>query len=110
MSKTMDIGKNIKILRVSAGLKQKELASNVDVSPSYLSLIEAGKKEPSLSLLKKISDILNVPVGYLLWEAMDQAGDFSSEEHRDLYLKLKGLLLEFQRLRVPHVRPRRSTR
>ena len=51
----MTVGKNIKLFRINAGLKQKDLANTIGVKDSYLSTIESGKKEPSLTLLKKIS-------------------------------------------------------
>ncbi len=55
----MAVGKNIKLFRTVVGLKQKELAQMVEIQESYLSSIENDKKEPSLSLLKKISKALD---------------------------------------------------
>lgn len=41
------IGFNIKVLRKSIGLKQNELALNVDLSLDYIGKIERGEKMPS---------------------------------------------------------------
>jgi PTS system nitrogen regulatory IIA component len=54
-------------LRICAGLSLRELARCVDVSPTYLSLIENGKQSPpSASRIAKIEQVLAVPPGYLL--------------------------------------------
>lgn len=81
----MAVGKNIKLFRINANLKQKELAEKVGIRVSYLSSIENEKKEPSLSLLKKISEKLNVPMGMFFWENMEEHGN---EKPLDLLKKL----------------------
>ena len=62
------IGNTIRIMRELANLKQNEFAESLGVSPNYISLIENGKKEPSLKLLKKISHKFDIPISVLLWE------------------------------------------
>lgn len=108
MRDDLNIGRTIKVLRTSAGLKQLELADRVKVSPNYLSLVEAGRKEPSLSLLKKISNALDVPLAFLVWDSTHQTNTLNSDQ-RSVYLKLKETLLDFERLRVARsARPRQS--
>lgn len=68
----MSVGKNIKLFRINSNLKQKELAEKLDIEVSYLSSIENDKKEPSLSLLKKISKELDVPIAMFFWEETDK--------------------------------------
>jgi transcriptional regulator with XRE-family HTH domain len=106
MSTEVNIGRAIKLLRVSGGLKQLELAERVKVSPNHLSLVEAGRKEPSLSLLRRISAALDVPLAFLVWESTDQDKNLPAEE-RHVTLKLKEALLDFERLRVARIRPRK---
>lgn len=84
----MTIGKNIKIFRINAGLKQKDLAAKIGVKESYLSTIESGKKEPSLTLLKKISSALSIPLSMFFWEETENQDQNTSEA------KLKKLLLQ----------------
>lgn len=60
------LGINIKILRIQSGIKQKELASKIGKTINWLCLIESGKREPSLKLLKQIADELGVTVSSLL--------------------------------------------
>jgi len=84
----MTVGKNIKLFRINAGLKQKDLANTIGVKDSYLSTIESGKKEPSLTLLKKISSALGIPLSIFFWEETDNLDHNTSEA------KLKKLLLQ----------------
>ncbi len=63
----MNFGYLLRTLRICAGLSLRELARNIDVSPTYLSLIENDKQPPpSASRISKIEEILNVPNGSLL--------------------------------------------
>jgi transcriptional regulator with XRE-family HTH domain len=84
----MTVGKNIKLFRINAGLKQKDLAAEIGVKESYLSTIESGKKEPSLNLLKKIASALGIPLSMFFWEEIDNLDQNTSEA------KLKRLLLQ----------------
>ena len=58
----MTIGECIRTLRASAGLKQHELAARAGVSASMLSLIESGKREPTIPMLRSIAGALGVLV------------------------------------------------
>lgn len=56
-----NIGKTIKELRKKFGIVQEQLAEDIGISQSYLSLIERGEREPSLSLIRDVSKVLRVP-------------------------------------------------
>ncbi|WP_028802118.1 helix-turn-helix domain-containing protein [Streptomyces sp. 142MFCol3.1] len=58
------LGDRIRTLRTRHGLKQQDLASQ-DVSISYISLIEAGKRTPSDAVLATIAARLGSSVEYL---------------------------------------------
>ena len=96
---TVNIGKSIKFVRVAADLKQGEMAKKLDISQNYLSLLENNKTEPSLSLLKKISDEFNVPISFLLVEG---TLDFKSDnpEVDTIYKHLQELMHELQTNRI----------
>lgn len=51
----MDIGENIKQMRVKRGLTQEELAQNFGISQSMIGYIESGRKLPSIPLAVDIS-------------------------------------------------------
>ena len=59
-------GQRLKHLRKQRGLTLADLAERVGRAPSQLSLLENGKREPKLSLLKSLATALNVPVEELL--------------------------------------------
>ncbi len=68
----MNTGHTLKMIRVAANLKQGALAKDLDVTPNYLSLLENGKKEPSLTFLKNFAKRMDVSLGYLLWLALEE--------------------------------------
>ena len=68
----MNLGETIKLLRKRNGLNQSQLAESCDITVTYLSLIENGKKEPTLSLLKTIANNLQVPLPILLFSALTE--------------------------------------
>ena len=85
----MSIGYTLKLLRTASNLKQSFLANELDVTPNYLSLVENEKREPSLTFLKKFSKKLDVPLGYLLWLALE---DFTLPEELTLKKNMNTLL------------------
>lgn len=63
------IAKNIKFFRNTKGITQEKLAEKAGVSGSYIGYLERGKKSPSLDLLVKIADVLQVDLVHLLTES-----------------------------------------
>ncbi len=62
----MDIGRNIKLLRVESGLTQRELAEKIGSAASTISGIERGARTPRAVMLKKIAEHFGVTIDYLL--------------------------------------------
>ena len=54
------LGKRIKALREMKGISQQELASMCDFEKSNMSRLEAGRTNPTVVTLLKISDALSV--------------------------------------------------
>lgn len=75
----MNIGKAIKELRGDICLSQKDYASRIGVTQSYLSQIENGQKKPSMELIEVISEDLGKPLAILLWFSLDES-DVSDEK------------------------------
>jgi transcriptional regulator with XRE-family HTH domain len=61
----MNYGKAIRICRSAYGLSQSELAGRLTIGASQLSLIESGKRKPSLDVLEELSAALHVPMHLL---------------------------------------------
>ncbi len=57
-----NVYKNIKKYRTEKKLSQFKLAEITDLSEDYISLIETGKRVPSLKTLCKIADALEIEV------------------------------------------------
>jgi transcriptional regulator with XRE-family HTH domain len=64
-----NLGAFIRAQREQAHLSLRDLAAITDVSNPYLSQIERGLHEPSMRVLKSISDALNVSIETLLMRA-----------------------------------------
>jgi transcriptional regulator with XRE-family HTH domain len=68
----MDLGKAIKLCRTQKNMNQTELADLANISVSYLSLIERGKRDPNLSTVQNIASALNVPFSILVFLAAEK--------------------------------------
>ena len=58
----MKIGPILKTVRIARNLKPEQLAFDLDVAASTLYRIESGQRTPSLELLEKIAEHLNLPI------------------------------------------------
>lgn len=91
----MNIGKTIKILRIGLQIKQRDFAEKLGVSPNYISLLENNKKEPSLSLLRKVAKALGVPVGFLFIN--EEPAPRIGKEATAIYEQLKKIVFQVQK-------------
>jgi transcriptional regulator with XRE-family HTH domain len=57
----MDYSKALKVARAITGLQQKELAQRSGLDPSHISLIEKGRRKPSVRALSRLSGALEIP-------------------------------------------------
>lgn len=67
----MNVGQTIKDFRKKKGIKQGEFSKMCEITQTYLSLIESNQKEPNLSLLRTISENLEVPLPILVFLSLD---------------------------------------
>jgi transcriptional regulator with XRE-family HTH domain len=64
----MTLGNAIRLIRTARNVRQRDLASALNVSANYLSMLEANRRVPSVTFLRKIALKLQVPAGlFLLW-------------------------------------------
>jgi len=68
----MNISETLRKCRELRGLTQSALAKQAGISPSYLSQLEKGKRDPKLTLLTRLSNALGIPVGILFFLAADE--------------------------------------
>src|SRR3972149_1802234 len=60
------IGEKIKSLRESEGLTQEEIAVKAGVSKEFISMVESGKRNPSLDVLSKIASVFSIETSYFM--------------------------------------------
>jgi transcriptional regulator with XRE-family HTH domain len=61
-----DLGSNLRAARKKLKLTQEQVAERSGVHPTEVSRIEAGKRDPQVSTLRKLAAALEVPPGELL--------------------------------------------
>jgi transcriptional regulator with XRE-family HTH domain len=71
---SLPIGQTLKDLRAARHLTQQDLANDIGISASYLSLLESGKRRTTRKILRGLADYLKVPAGYLVIQAMQLTG------------------------------------
>jgi transcriptional regulator with XRE-family HTH domain len=70
------LGALLRAQRVAADLSLRELSGRTNISNAYLSQVERGLHEPSLTVLRAVASALGVPLASLL----DRAGLLEPEE------------------------------
>jgi transcriptional regulator with XRE-family HTH domain len=61
-----DLGSNLRDARKKLGLTQEEVAERSGVHPTEISRIEAGKRDPRVSTVKRLAAAVEVPPDHLL--------------------------------------------
>lgn len=65
----MNLGRAVKLCRHQKGLTQAELAAVAGVSVSFISMLEKGKRDASISSVQEIARGLGVPISILVFLA-----------------------------------------
>ncbi len=58
--------KGLRQIRIAKNLNQQKVAMDLNISREALSHYETGRREPSLDMLKKLSEYFNVSIDYLI--------------------------------------------
>lgn len=72
----------LRLVRVFHDLNQSQLADKLDISRSYLSEIESGKKAPTIELLEKYAACFQIPASSLLFFSEHLTDDDFAEKAR----------------------------
>lgn len=62
----MKLGKAIRLLRCAHDMTLSDLSSAADISLSHLSLVERGKRQPSMGTANKIAKAFHMPTSDLV--------------------------------------------
>jgi transcriptional regulator with XRE-family HTH domain len=118
----MNYSKAIRVARALADVPQRELARRVAIDASLVSMLESGKRRPSLATLEKIAAALGIPFHLftlLASEPEDIRGADKDVVHQ-LAMGLTNLLLDGEEdetgrvrasgRRAPHPEPKSTRR
>lgn len=83
------MGETLKLLRIFFGYKSVEMAKKLNISQSFLSEVENGKKNATLELLNQYSKVLNIKVSTIVLLAESLENDKSSK--KDIKHNLAGI-------------------
>lgn len=89
------IGNAIKLIRQYHNFNQTQLASKLSISTSYLSELESGKKEPTLDILQRYSNVFDVPLSSLVVFSETLEGSHSISKARSFISKKMLKILEW---------------
>jgi len=93
------LGALLRAQRLAADLSLRELSERASVSNAYLSQLERGLHEPSLSVLKAIASALGLPLGPLLTRVgMLEAGEAPAPRETEAAILRDPELTEPQRM------------
>jgi transcriptional regulator with XRE-family HTH domain len=90
-----DYAKAFRIVRAAFGLRQSDLAELMPVTASQLSLIEAGKRQPSVRVIEGLAQAVGIPAAMisLLASTVDDVDSRSPQDTNDLARALLRLLV-----------------
>ena len=60
------LGQNIRRIRLAKGMTQGDLCRKLEVDRGYMSNVESGKKNPTLSTIERIAKALDVSIEELM--------------------------------------------
>jgi len=62
----VQLGQNLRRLRTEKGLSQEQFAFRADIHRTYISDIERGARNPTITVVQKLADALGVKTANLL--------------------------------------------
>ena len=85
----LSLGTRIRMLRNARNMKIAELSEMTGLTSGTISQVERGVISPSIASLKKICDVLGIPVGLLFEDPMERSSNTSSNHVQSIenYLK-----------------------
>lgn len=85
------IGRKIAEKRQSLSISQEELAERVDSSANYISNLERNKRHPSLNMLVRIANELDISIDYLLLDELQNKQNVENIVLKEALKSINGL-------------------
>lgn len=99
---TQELARYLKTIRESLGYSIYDVNKLCEISPSYLSLMENGKRRPSPIILKKLSSIYHIDYNDLLIKAGFSDLVIENSEKEDMLKKIGAIpLSEIETTKIP---------
>lgn len=106
-----DIGKKIKLLRISNKLNQNDLSKILNLSRSQISNLENGKRNVSIIQLEKICEYFKIDMSYfIMFETNDvcieilnklrtifESNKLTQEQKDDLFSSIMRIYLDYKK-------------
>ena len=82
------LGEVVKRQREALGLTQRSLAQKLEVESSHVAFIESGRRKPSLKLVARLADVLDLDRQDLLIQAHPEAKELIDQAKPEVRRKL----------------------
>lgn len=92
------LGKCIAHLREERGLRQIDLAELAEINDKYLGGIEGGKRKPSISVMYRIAQALDVSVSHLVGDEAKPPSALSQTD--DEFLMVYTSASDFEKMQI----------
>lgn len=89
------LGEALRLIRVYHGIKQRDLAEAIGLSPSYISEIEKEKKAASVDVIDKYAEYFDMPASAIMFFSENIHGARSGDAVRKNIAKKAISLLQF---------------
>ncbi len=77
---TVEVGNTLRMIREAKELKLKDVAFAAKISMPFLTLIEQGRRQPSLTVLRELATALRVPFEALILVSQPTGGTMQSAD------------------------------
>lgn len=94
------IGNRMKMIRVYANLKQKDLANSLGIPASILSLYEQGKREPTLTFISKFCEYFKISVSQFFASEHFESRERTESEIQRISSSLGTILSELEKIKL----------
>ena len=74
------IGRALRRMRLAVGLTQEQLGLESGVQRNFISLIETGQNQPTITTIFKLAEALGIKPSALVIEAEKESGGFTPRE------------------------------
>lgn len=101
----MSLGDNIKKIRTSKNVTQRELAEKLSVSTRTIQNYESGNRTPNIEALRKIAEALEIDISYLLFNKKEsQEIEEISNYYNELYEENKNMISAQHKVEIANIK------